>query len=320
MAVGQSVRSPIMPVLTSEDKRMSLAEAACIVQDGMTIAIGGGLSCREPMALLRELVRQGRRNLRAVGTAHGVDVDLLCGAGAISVVEESYVGFEHDFGMAPNFRRVCENGQVQMHDTCCHTILQQLRAAEFGVPFLPVRSVQGTDFLKLHPEYKTMTCPFTGLPLVLVPALSPDVAIVHAHYGDAQGNLKILPPLVADLFFIRASKHVIATVEKLLPTDELQEMEPNVPYFWVESVVEVPYGAHPTSCYPFYAYDRAHLSEYYQAAQAGPDAFANEYLAPFVFEPVSHDDYLSRIGGLAKRQLLEGWKGGDDDSRALFTA
>lgn len=308
-----------MPIFTAADKKMSLAQAASIVQNGMTIAVGGGLSWREPMAFLREIVRQQRRELRVVGTAHGVDVDLLCGAGVVSVVEESYVGFEHDFGMAPNFRRVCESGRVQVHDTCCHTIIQQLRAAEFGVPFLPVRSVQGTDFLQLHPEYKTMTCPFTGLPLVLVPALAPDVAIVHAQYGDAQGNLKILPPLVADLFFIRASKHVIATVEQLLPAEELRLLEPNVPYFWVEAVVEVPYGAHPTSCYPFYAYDRAHLSEYYAAAQAGPDTFTHDYLARYVFEPTTHDEYLARIGGMAKRRKLESWQDSDDAWRALFT-
>jgi glutaconate CoA-transferase, subunit A len=309
-----------MPIFTSDVKRMSLAKATSIVQDGMTIAVGGGLSWREPMALLRELVRQGRRNLHVVGTAHGVDVDLLCGAGVLNIVEESYIGFEQDFGMAPNFRRACEIGQVQVHDTCCHTIIQQLRAAEFGVPFLPVRSVQGTDFLRLHPEYKTMTCPFTSLPLVLVPALAPDVAIIHAQYGDAQGNLKIPPPLVADLFFIRASKHVIASVERLLPTEDLRAMEPNVPYFWVESVVEVPYGAHPTSCYPFYAYDRAHLAEYYQAAQAGQVTFAHEYLARYVFGPATHDEYLSRIGGQARLQELESWKDGDDAWRALFTA
>lgn len=309
-----------MSIFTSENKLVSLAEAASIVQDGMTIAVGGGLSWREPMALLRELIRQGRRNLHVVGSAHGVDIDLLCGADAIGIVEESYVGFEHDFGMAPNYRRACESGTAQVRDTCCHTLIQQLRAAEFGVPFLPVRSVQGTDFMQLHPEYKTMTCPFTGLPLVLVPALAPDVAIVHAQYGDAQGNLKILPPLVADLFFIRASKHVIATVEHLLPTDELRAMEPNVPYFWVETVTEVPFGAHPTSCYPFYAYDRAHLTEYYSAAQAGADTFARDYLTRYVFGPTTHDDYLERVGGAAKLHTLESWKDGDDAWRALFTA
>ena len=298
---------------------MSLAQAAALVQDGMTLAVGGGLSWREPMAFLRELIRQGRRNLHVVGTAHGVDVDLLCGAGAVAVVQESYVGFEHDFGMAPNFRRVCESGQTKVFDTCCHTLIQQLRATEFGVPFMPLRSVQGTDFLKLHPEYQTMTCPFTGLPLVLVPALAPDVAIIHAQYGDAQGNLKILPPLVADMFFIRASKHVIATVERLLPPDELRALEPNVPYFWVEAVVEAPYGAHPTSCYPFYANDPAHLAEYYRLAQAGPASF-QEYLARYVFEPASHTHYLERIGGAAKQQTLESCQDGDDAWQALFTA
>ncbi len=309
-----------MAIFTSEQKQMSLADAATLVQDEMTVAIGGGLSWREPMAFLRELIRQGRQNLHLVGTAHGVDVDMLCGAGAVSVVEESYVGFEQDFGMAPNFRRVCEEGLTKVHDTCCHTLLQQLRAAEFGVPFLPVRSIQGTDFLQLHTEYKTMTCPFTGLPLVLVPALAPDVAIVHAQYGDIHGNLKILPPLVADMLFIRASKRIIATVDRLLPPDELRAMQPNVPYFWVEAVVEVPYGAHPTSCYPFYAYDRTHLTEYYHAAQGGRDTFAREYLTPYVFETATHNDYLQRIGGSAKLQRLESWKDGDDAWRSLFTA
>lgn len=309
-----------MPIFPSENKQSSLADAASIVRDGMIVAIGGGLSWREPMAFLRELIRQGRSDLHVIGTAHGVDVDLLCGAGAVSVIEESYVGFEQDFGMAPNYRRACQSGSAKVHDTCCHTLLQQLRAAEYGVPFLPVRSVQGTDFLPLHPEYKTMTCPFTGMPLVLVPALAPDVAIIHAQYGDRHGNLKIMPPLVADLLFIRAAKHVIATVEQLISTDELRAMEPNVPYFWVEAVVEVPYGAHPTSCYPFYAYDRVHLAEYYHAAQAGPETFAREYLTRYVFEPATHGVYLERIGGAARTRVLESWKDGNEAWRALFTA
>lgn len=309
-----------MPVFTSEQKHVSLAEAATIVQDGMTVAIGGGLSWREPIAFLRELIRQGRRNLHVVGTAHGIDVDLLCGANAVSIIEESYVGFEQDFGMAPNFRRACQQGVMKVSDTCCHTLLQQLRAAEYGVPFLPVRSIQGTDFLQLHPEYKTMTCPFTGLPLVLVPALAPDVAIIHAQYGDKYGNLKILPPLVADMLFIRASKHVLATVDRLVSTEDLQALEPNVPYFWVEAVTEVPYGAHPTSCYPFYAYDRAHLTEYYHAAQSGPEIFARTYLDRYVYEPTTHDDYLQRIGGTAKCQSLASWQDSNDTWRTLFTA
>src|SRR5258706_15208126 len=103
-----------MSIFTSEQKQVSLAEAAAIVQDGMTIAVGGGLSWREPVAFLRELIRQGQRDLHVVRTAHGVDVDLLCDAGAVGVGEESYVGFEQDFGMGPNFRRVCQESLTKV--------------------------------------------------------------------------------------------------------------------------------------------------------------------------------------------------------------
>src|SRR5262245_56005499 len=126
-----------MPARTRPDKRCSLDEAIGLVGDGDTVALGGALSYREPMALVRELVRQGRRDLRLVGSAHGIDVDLLVGAGAVGAVEESYVGFEQDLGLAPAYRRAAETGAVDVRETCCYTLLQQLRAAEYGLPFMP---------------------------------------------------------------------------------------------------------------------------------------------------------------------------------------
>ena len=184
---------------TQADKCCDLSSLIRHVQSGDCLAIGGGLSWREPMAALHELVRQGIRQLRLVGSAHGIDVDLLCGAGCVAVSAESYVGFEQDFGMAPNYRRACESGQVEVQDSCCYTLVQQLRAAIAGLPFMPIRSVRGTGFMQLHPEYRTMICPFTGDELVLVPALQPDVAILHAQYGDRNGNLRIEGPPVADI-------------------------------------------------------------------------------------------------------------------------
>lgn len=306
------------PVFTAEDKRVSLSEAAALVPDGAVVAIGGGLSLREPMALVRELIRRGVRDLHVVGTAHGIDVDLLIGAGAVAACEESYVGFEQDFGMAPNYRRAAESGAIQVRDSCCYTVLQQLRAAAFGVPFLPVRSVRGTDMLRLHPEYRTMTCPFTGQELVLVPALQPDVALLHAQWGDCRGNLKIAPPYVADLLFARAARRVIATVEELVTPEEMAKLEPNVPYFLVEAVVPVPFGAHPTSCYPHYAYDREHIEVYYRAATAGPEAFRRDYLEPFVLAPRDHWEYLQRAGGLQALNRLRQWKEGPQRWIELF--
>lgn len=121
------------------DKRTSLADAAALVGDGAMVALGGGLCARLPMALVRELVRQGRRGLHLVGSAHSIDVDLLIATGAVAVCEESYVGFEQDLGLAPAYRTAAAAGTIEIRESCCATILAQLRAAESGVPFLPVR-------------------------------------------------------------------------------------------------------------------------------------------------------------------------------------
>lgn len=197
---------------TDTDKRCSLDELVEHIREHDCLAIGGGLSSREPMAAIRALIRRGTKNLKVVGSAHGIDIDLLCGAGAVAISGESYVGFEQDFGMAPNYRRACESEQVEVKDNCCYTLVQQLRAAISGIPFMPVRSIRGTSLMTMHPEYKTMTCPFTGTELVLVPALQPDVALIHAQYGDQHGNLSIEGPPVADILFAKASKKVLVTV------------------------------------------------------------------------------------------------------------
>ena len=146
------------------------------------------------MALVRELIRQGRTGLHVVGSAHSIDVDLLIAAGAVSVCEESYVGFEQDLGLAPAFRRGAESGAVEVRESSCVAMLTQLRAAEMGVPFLPVRGIKGTDLLTLHPEWGTVTCPFTGEELVAVPALTPDVALLHAPIGDAAATCTSTSP------------------------------------------------------------------------------------------------------------------------------
>lgn len=307
------------PVATAPDKRTDLSSLAAHVADGMTVAIGGGLSSREPMAVIRELIRQGRKDLRLVGSAHGIDVDLLCQAGAVGASAESYVGFEHDFGMAPGYRRAIESGATVAEDSCCYTIVQQLRAAAMGLPFMPIRSVRGTDVERLHPEYQPMRCPFTGQELLLVPAIVPDVAIIHAQYGDAHGNLRIEGPPVADRLFARAASVVIATVERLVDTDELRALgSPTIPYFYVTALAEVPFGAHPTACYPFYAYDRPHTAAYLAAAKAGSDTFRTQYLEPYVFGPVDHAAYLAAVGGDETARRLATWQDGDLAWRALY--
>lgn len=303
---------------TEADKRCLLPELVAHIQNGDCLAIGGGLSWREPMAALRELIRQGIKDLKLVGSAHGIDVDMLCGAGSIAISAESYVGFEQDFGMALNYRRACESGVVKVEDNCCYTLVQQLRAAIQGLPFMPIRSVQGSDFLKLHPEFKSMACPFTGEHLVLLPALKPDVALIHAHYADEHGNLHIEGPPVADILFAKAARKVIATVEEIIPTHELATKGVTIPYFYVTAICAVPYGAHPTSCYPRYAYDREHTKLYYQAAKNGAESFGDNYLKPYVFGCTDHASYLELIGGQTQLSRLEHWQDGIEQWMQLY--
>ncbi len=293
------------------DKVIGLDEAMVGIRDGDTVALGGGLSARLPMALVRALVRRAPTGLRVVGSAHGIDVDLLIGAGAVAVCEESYVGFEQDLGLAPAFRRGAESGTLEVRESSCVTMLTQLRAAEMGVPFLPVRGLKGTDLLGLHPEYGMVSCPFTGEELVAVPALSPDVALLHAPIGDARGNLHLDQPYVLDERFAHASRTVIATVDRLVGTDEVAAAGVTVPAHCVAAVVEAPFGAHPTSCYPGYAYDRTHLAEYVTAATAGGDAF-EAYLDRYVH--CGEAAYRSLVNG----QRLTRWSESDGAWQELF--
>jgi len=184
---------------------------------------------------------------------------------------------------------------------------------------MPVRSVRGTSFLSLHPEYKKMVCPFTGKELLLVPAIEPDVALLHAQYGDAEGNLLIQGPPVADILFAKASRAVLATVEEIVPTERLSDLGGiTIPYFFVTAVSEVPFGAHPTACYPFYAYDRRHTALYYEAARKGAGAFSAEYLSVFVHGAPDHADYLARIGGEKTRARLSSWRDGPEAWKRLY--
>jgi glutaconate CoA-transferase subunit A len=308
-----------MGVYTSKhDKIRSLREAVALIHDGDIIALSGKLSAREPMGIAREIIRQGKKNLHSIGGAHGIDIDLMCAGGVLGKVQHSYVGFEADFGLAPNYRRMAESGAIQVKDTDCAAMVMQLRAAQFGVPFMPTPPVGGTDILKYNKDFTQMSCPFTGEKVNLVPAMRPDVAIIHAHKADELGNVKIFPPIFADLLLAEASQKVIVSVEEIISREEMKQIGSTIPYYEVTAVVELPLGAHPTSCYPDYSYDRAHIALYIDLAQQGPDVFHSGYLEKYVFQPKTHREYLDRIGGDEKRKELARWNESEECWKELM--
>ena len=297
-----------MGIFTEEDKLMSMQEAMSLVKDGQMVAIGGGLILREPIAALCELIRQKKRKLHIVGTAHGFDVDLTCGGGIVGIEQHTYVGYEFVYrGGCPNYRRVVEQGLVEEKEDGCYAVIQGLRAGAYGIPFYPSTCYFGTDVIKFHPDYKEFKDPISGRRLVAIPPIKPDVTILHCYKADKHGNATVGAPLVADILMARAANKVIITAEEIVEESWFKERQAaTIPYYETTAVVHAPYGAHPTACYLYYTYDKDFLNEYISYMGKGPegvDAWFNKY----VYECGTHEEYLKRVGE-QRLQKIKNWR------------
>ncbi len=238
-------------------KICGLAEAIGTISDGAMIGLGGNTLNRAPMAAVRELAAQGRRGLRLVKTAGGLDIDLLCAAGCVDTVDAGFISCESRFGLAQHYRRAVQKGEVVAHEHACYTVISALRAASCGVPFMPVRGLQISDLRKVNDYFRDVTDPFTGEKLAAVRALAPEVSILHVQEADAAGNARIWGPVYEDALLARASKRVIVTAERIVGDGYFaaQREKPQIPGFLVSHVVHAPRGAAPCCCPEEYGID-----------------------------------------------------------------
>lgn len=256
------------------DKRRALAEVIATIADGSCLALGGNTLHRAPAAAVHELIRQGKRRLELVKTAGAYDVDLLCGLGCATAVSAGFVGYETVFGLAPLYRRAVESGAVEAREHACYTIIAGLRAAVQGVPFMPLNGLQGSDLTALR-GFATVRDPYSDQEVVAVPAIVPDVALIHVQEADADGNGRIWGSVFEDTLMARAARRVILTAERVVDGARFAD-EPertSIPGFLVEAVVEAPGGAWPTSCAGLYEYDAALLGRL-MAAATEPETLA----------------------------------------------
>ena len=268
------------------DKRTTLGEAIGAVGDGARVALGGNTLHRGPGAAVHELVRQGRRGLEIVKTAGSYDVDLLCGMGVAGSVAVGFVGFETAFGMAPSYRRAVEGGRVEAKEHACYTVIAGLRAAIQGVPFMPVAGLTGSDLPGAR-GFQTVIDPYTGAAVVVVPALVPDVAIVHVQEADIEGNARIVGTRFEDVLMAQAARRVIVTAERIVDgaTFEGTPETVAIPAFLVDAVVEAPGGAWPFGCAGVYGYDGEYLAAYVAASR--DDAALRRFVAERVLRAVA---------------------------------
>jgi glutaconate CoA-transferase subunit A len=301
---------------TDSDKVMDLSEAvARYVPDGAHISIGGFTLNRNPMAAVYEIIRQKKTGLHAYAHSNGQGIDELIGAGCVSRLEIAYGGTGRFASTCIRFRKAVEAGRLAVEDYSNYQMTLRFMAGAMGVPFLPVRSALGTDIITQWGFSKEMRQADPKLPdqklhvmenpfgswadtakVVVVPAINPDVTLIHAQCADSQGTVRIEGLPFADIEQAKAARHVIVTCERLADPDELRA-DPGrnqIPFFCVDAVVPVFMGAYPTACYRHYDYDPTYLKDYRDAA-SDETAYPN-YLKSHVFGVANHKGLLDLAG------------------------
>ncbi|MEY9211763.1 CoA transferase subunit A [Thermobifida halotolerans] len=274
-------------------KVVALESLGDIVRDGESVAFGGGWFANHPMAAVRQLIRAGRRDIHAITVVGSVDMDLMAAAGTLGHLSFSMVTLEA-FGLAPNVRGGIESGSLPFTEYTGLGLLIGLEAQGRGMPYLPYRGPFGSDIPGRYPDiYATTTCPFTGEELTAVRALQPDVAIVHALRADAEGNAQWDGTSGPDVEMAKAAKRVIVTCEEVVDRQVIVDNAhmTKLPGYYVDAVIEAPFGAHPTSHVPRYAMDAWELMGY--AAAAGDPAAIAEYVAQISGE--TEEGYRTRV-------------------------
>jgi glutaconate CoA-transferase, subunit A len=280
-----------------EDKRMTAEAAVRIIGDGDHVAIGGTLYSRTPMALVFALLRQRTRHLTVSRPLACYEVELLLSAGALDRVVTSWVGIGLPWGLPPVFRHYMERGEAG-YDEWSHLAMGlRYKAGAMGVPFLPSLTMLGSDLARVL-DLQTVSCPYTGERLAAIPALNPDVALLHAHRADMFGNVQVDGYRHMDADIAKAARTVIVSAERIVSPEEIagQPDRTMLPYFAVDAVVEAPYGAYPHECYGLYAADFEHFDAYAAATrQRGPEA-ARRYVAEHVEGQAGFDGFLAAAG------------------------
>ena len=287
------------------DKRMTEREAISkFVRDGDYIGTELYGSVRCPMSLVSEIVRQGVKDLRIAG--QGVlELDMLLGAGLVKALDITYIGLEV-YGVSNCLRREVESGRVEkVVDWSNAAIAWRFKAAAMGVPFIPVRSMLGTDTLR-YSAAKVVECPFTGDPICLVPALVLDVGLVHVHRVDKYGNAQIdgISGFAAEL--ARASRRLLISAEEIVDTDVIRDQPDRtiIPYYLVDAVIEAPYGAHPGEMCYRYARDEDQIKEWVQASK--DQRTTRDYMEKYIYSVKDHQGYLDLVGRKKLEALTRG--------------
>jgi acyl CoA:acetate/3-ketoacid CoA transferase alpha subunit len=283
------------------NKACTLSEAVKSIPHGSHVSLSGFAITRCNMAFAAEIIRQQISDLTISQCVGAMDADLLVGAKMVKRL--IYGGGSLDrFGRLACVNRGIEDGSLQVDEYSSLSIAFRYLAGSLGLPFITIRSLQGSDLLnqlKNNKSQDVAECkdPFTGNRWLALKPLIPDVAVVQVQVADNEGNSWILGPRWDNAEQVKASIRAIVITEKMVSTEEIRQFPERtvIPGLKVSHVVELPYSAHPTSVFGSYDYDAKHIQLYVEAAKS-PDGLI-KYLDDFVLTMDHHNDYLEKIGG-----------------------
>ena len=283
---------------------MSMRDAlASVVADGASVCMGAALEALIPFAAGHELIRQGRRDLTLVGPISDMLFDQLVAAGCVRKVVAAWVG-NVSAGLGYNYRRAVEHGvphPIEVEDHSNLTIAVGLQAGALGAPYIPTRSLLGTGLVHSNPTFKVVEDPYSGTPVVLVPALVPDVAILHVQRADEEGHAHVWGTLGVTREAALAARRVIIVAEEIRPRESLLS-DPSlvlVPPFKVAAVVHEPFGAFPSPVQGAYRRDHEFFHRYHHESKTVEGT--RRWLDQWVTGVADWKGFLDRVG----RERLE---------------
>jgi glutaconate CoA-transferase, subunit A len=287
------------------DKLRPLHDAIALdVEDGMSVAMGCGLESLIPFAASHEIIRQNRKDLTLICPISDMQFDQLIGAGCAKKIIASWVG-NVAAGLGHNYRRAAESAipqSIEIEEHSNFTIGQGLQAAAMGLPFLPTRTVKGSEF-RTGDQFQSIRCPFTNDELVAVRAIQPDLTILHVQRADAQGNAHVWGNFGVMREAALGAKKVILTCEEVVDHEVILS-DPNrtvIPGFVVSSVVHEPFGSFPSPTQGYARRDDDFYFDYHKATRTR-DGF-EQWLNKWVLGVEGHREFLTLLGDKRLEQL-----------------
>lgn len=279
----------------------SVREAASRIKDGMAIAVGGFGADNHPMAVIREIIRNGTKNLTVIASATaGLEIDLLIGAGCVKKLIAPYVGLEMFCPIGHNFRKYAESGQIEVWECSEYILYAGLFAAASGQEFFAWRGGVGTSIPELNPELVQFTDPIgKEKKIIAVPPIRADWSIVHVGWADAHGNGQHLGMRFGDRWLARASDRIMIQAERVVPNSVIRKNPFMTTISYADCVVEAPYGCHPYAAHGFYKEDVDSIKDYVTCSEAnrkGDTRKWADYLQRHVHGPADHYEYLETVG------------------------